>query len=89
MRTHIKHRLSSSTIAASGALDGALELFDYAGMSARERSNSRGKVRGVGLSSYVEACGIAPSAAVGALGGGVGLWGLHKSDLIRPVMYCC
>ena len=57
------------------ALDGALELFDYAGMSARkEEAKSRGKVRGVGLSSYIEACGIAPSAAVGALGGGVGLW---------------
>ena len=55
------------------ALDGALELFDYAGMSARkEEAKSRGKVRGVGLSSYIEACGIAPSAAVGALGGGVG-----------------
>ncbi|MEL0020910.1 MAG: molybdopterin cofactor-binding domain-containing protein, partial [Rickettsiales bacterium] len=57
------------------ALDGALELFDYAGMAARkEEAKSRGKVRGVGFSSYIEACGIAPSAAVGALGGGVGLW---------------
>ena len=77
MRIHIKHRLSSSTIAATipEPLMGLLELFDYAGMSARkEEAKSRGKVRGVGLSSYIEACGIAPSAAVGALGGGVGLW---------------
>jgi carbon-monoxide dehydrogenase large subunit len=57
------------------ALDNAMELFDYSGFAARkEEAKSRGKVRGVGLSSYIEACGIAPSAAVGALGGGVGLW---------------
>ena len=57
------------------ALDDALELSDYTGFAARkEEAKSRGKMRGVGLSSYIEACGIAPSAAVGALGGGVGLW---------------
>jgi carbon-monoxide dehydrogenase large subunit len=57
------------------ALDDALELFNYADMEERKNeAKSRGKVRGVGLSSYIEACGIAPSAAVGALGGGVGLW---------------
>ena len=57
------------------ALDDAMELFDYNGFGARkEEAKSRGKVRGVGFSSYIEACGIAPSAAVGALGGGVGLW---------------
>jgi carbon-monoxide dehydrogenase large subunit len=31
-------------------------------------------LRGIGFSSYIEACGIAPSQAVGALGAGVGLW---------------
>tara|TARA_B100000676_G_scaffold313246_1_gene392674 strand:+ start:4230 stop:6593 length:2364 start_codon:yes stop_codon:yes gene_type:complete len=57
------------------ALDEALKLFNYAHLEERkEEAKSRGKVRGVGLSSYIEACGIAPSAAVGALGGGVGLW---------------
>ena len=35
----------------------------------------RGKLRGLGMSCYIEACGIAPSqAAVGSLGAGVGLW---------------
>ncbi len=34
----------------------------------------RGKLRGIGMSCYIEACGIAPSAAVGSLGAGVGLW---------------
>ncbi len=57
------------------ALDQAMELADYAGFAARaEEAKSRGKLRGIGFSSYVEACGIAPSAAVGQLGGGVGLW---------------
>ena len=35
---------------------------------------SRGRLRGIGMSCYIEACGIAPSAAVGSLGAGVGLW---------------
>jgi carbon-monoxide dehydrogenase large subunit len=53
----------------------ALELADYAGF-ARRKSQSRkvGKLRGIGFSAYIEACGIAPSAAVGSLGAGVGLW---------------
>ena len=29
---------------------------------------------GIGYSTYIEACGIAPSQAVGSLGAGVGLW---------------
>ena len=57
------------------ALDEALSRADYAGFAQRKAdSESRGKKRGIGFSSYIEACGIAPSAAVGALGGGVGLW---------------
>ena len=57
------------------ALDQALALSDYAGFESRaEQAKSRGKLRGIGFSSYVEACGIAPSAAVGQLGAGVGLW---------------
>ena len=34
----------------------------------------RGKYRGIGLSTYIEACGIAPSAVAGALGSRVGLY---------------
>ena len=37
-------------------------------------SAAKGKLRGVGFSAYIEACGIAPSAVVGSLGGGVGQW---------------
>jgi len=40
----------------------------------REEAKKRGKLRGIGMSCYIEACGIAPSQAVGSLGAGVGLW---------------
>ncbi|MDX1501451.1 MAG: molybdopterin cofactor-binding domain-containing protein [Thermoanaerobaculia bacterium] len=58
------------------ALDRALELADYAGLR-REQQRRRvegGKLLGIGLSSYIEACGIAPSAVVGSLGAQAGLW---------------
>jgi len=57
------------------ALDKALELADYKGLGARKAASAaKGKLRGVGFSAYIEACGLAPSAAVGSLGAGVGLW---------------
>ena len=53
----------------------ALQIADYKGFGRRRReAEKRGKLRGIGFSSYIEACGIAPSAAVGSLGAGVGLW---------------
>ncbi|MBM3503533.1 MAG: xanthine dehydrogenase family protein molybdopterin-binding subunit [Alphaproteobacteria bacterium] len=58
-----------------GALDKALKVADYAGFARRKaESTKRGKLRGVGFSSYIEACGIAPSQVVGSLGAGVGLY---------------
>jgi aerobic carbon-monoxide dehydrogenase large subunit len=57
------------------ALKKAMELADYKGFGKRKRDAARhGKLRGIGISAYIEACGIAPSQAVGSLGGGVGLW---------------
>jgi len=57
------------------ALDKALEAIDYKGFPARKaKSKAAGKLRGLGFSCYIEACGIAPSKAVGSLGAGVGLW---------------
>ncbi len=57
------------------SLKKALELADYKGFGKRKRESARnGKLRGIGLSTYIEACGIAPSQAVGSLGAGVGLW---------------
>ncbi|MDH3582129.1 MAG: xanthine dehydrogenase family protein molybdopterin-binding subunit, partial [Hyphomicrobiales bacterium] len=56
-------------------LDAALKAADYANIGQRKtEAASRGKLRGIGLSCYIEACGIAPSQAVGSLGAGVGLW---------------
>jgi carbon-monoxide dehydrogenase large subunit len=52
-----------------------MELADVKGFSKRKRDAARnGKLRGLGYSTYIEACGIAPSQAVGSLGAGVGLW---------------
>ena len=57
------------------ALDKALVAIDYKGFPARKaQSKANGKLRGLGFSCYIEACGIAPSKAVGSLGAGVGLW---------------
>ena len=57
------------------SLDKALEMIDYAGFPARKAaSEAKGMLRGIGFSAYIEACGIAPSAVVGSLGAGVGLW---------------
>ena len=57
------------------SMNKALELADYKNFGKRKRESARnGKLRGIGFSSYIEACGIAPSQAVGSLGAGVGLW---------------
>ena len=62
-------------------LDRALEMINYKGFAKRRsEAAQRGKYRGIGLSSYIEACGIAPSAVVGALGGRVGL---YESAVVR------
>jgi aerobic carbon-monoxide dehydrogenase large subunit len=57
------------------SLDAAMKQADYAGFPKRKAAAAKnGKLRGIGMSCYIEACGIAPSAAVGSLGAGVGLW---------------
>jgi carbon-monoxide dehydrogenase large subunit len=57
------------------SLKKAMELADVKGFGKRKRESARhGKLRGIGYSTYIEACGIAPSQAVGSLGAGVGLW---------------
>ncbi len=57
------------------SLEKALEMADYRNIGKRKAASARaGKLRGIGFSAYIEACGIAPSAAVGSLGAGVGLW---------------
>ena len=59
----------------TASLDLALEMADYKNFAKRKKDSAKnGKLRGIGFSAYIEACGIAPSAAVGSLGAGVGLW---------------
>ena len=59
----------------NASLDEALKRADVAGFDARKAASERnGKKRGLGYSTYIEACGIAPSAVAGALGARAGLY---------------
>ncbi|TIV65654.1 MAG: xanthine dehydrogenase family protein molybdopterin-binding subunit [Mesorhizobium sp.] len=59
----------------NASLDAAMKAADYAGFTRRKADAAKqGKLRGIGMSCYIEACGLAPSSAVGSLGAGVGLW---------------
>ena len=56
-------------------MDQALKAADYAGFEKRrEAAKARGKLRGIGVAAYIEACGIAPSNVAGALGARAGLY---------------
>jgi len=56
-------------------LDKAQTLGDTAGYAARKAASaSKGLLRGIGYSSYIEACGIAPSNIAGSLGARAGLF---------------
>ena len=57
------------------SLDKVLEMVDYPALR-REQEEARagGRCLGIGFSTYIEACGIAPSAVVGALGARAGLY---------------
>jgi carbon-monoxide dehydrogenase large subunit len=56
-------------------LDAALDRSRWSTFEERRaEARARGKLRGIGLSTYIEACGIAPSAVVGALGARAGLY---------------
>jgi len=56
-------------------MDKANKLADVAGYDARKKATeAKGLKRGIGYSSYIEACGIAPSNIAGALGARAGLF---------------
>ncbi len=56
-------------------MDKLEEIADLAGFDARRKeSEARGKLRGLGVNCYIEACGIAPSNLVGQLGARAGLY---------------
>src|SRR3954447_7090 len=59
----------------AGCLDKALEVADGGGFAKRKPgSASHGKLRGIGLCTYVEACGLAPSRIATRLGARGGLF---------------
>ena len=58
-------------------LNKALQMFSYGNFrDEQKRARDEGKYLGVGFSTYIEACGVAPSAwiGVGGEGWGAGLW---------------
>src|SRR5438128_6712836 len=58
----------------AAALDKLLQIFDYKKFRTEQaEARKQGKLLGVGFSTYIEACSIAPSKVVGALGPGAGL----------------
>lgn len=59
----------------NASLEKAMELADCRNFGRRrQESETRGKLRGLGFSAYIEACGVAPSNIAGAVGSGVGGW---------------
>jgi len=56
-------------------LDEALRLIDADGFEARKAASEKiGKRRGLGIGCYIESAGIGPSAKLGKLGSGAGLF---------------
>ena len=56
-------------------MDKLEEMIDRNGFEARRKaSEANGKLRGMGVNCYIEACGIAPSNLVGQLGARAGLY---------------
>ncbi len=64
-----------------GTLNKALEIFDVKEFREQQRAaRKNGKFLGVGFSTYIEICGMAPSAVAASLGAGAGLW---ESSTVR------
>ena len=57
------------------AWDRMLQMLDYRKFRAeQDAARKQGRLLGIGFSAYIEACSIAPSKLVGALGAGAGLY---------------
>jgi carbon-monoxide dehydrogenase large subunit len=58
-----------------GAFDKLLAMLDYRKFrSDQEAARQQGRLMGIGFSTYIEACSIAPSKVVGSLGAQAGLY---------------
>ena len=63
------------------SLDKALAMADYPELRRmQQEARAEGRLVGIGFSTYIEACGIAPSAVAGAIGARAGL---YDSGMIR------
>ena len=79
------HAVAPGVIYDSGdygaALDRLLEMVDYeAFRSEQAEAREQGRYLGIGLSTYVEICGLGPSSIVGSTGFQGGLW---ESSVVR------
>ncbi len=64
-----------------GTLDKALAHVDYRALRAEQaRLRAEGRYMGIGVSTYVEICGLGPSQVAGAVGFQGGLW---ESAIVR------
>jgi carbon-monoxide dehydrogenase large subunit len=62
-------------------LERALKMVGYEHFRSQQaEERKKGRYRGIGISSYIEACGIAPSQVVGSLGAQAGL---YESGTVR------
>jgi aerobic carbon-monoxide dehydrogenase large subunit len=65
----------------AGAFEKALGILDYAGLRKKQaEKRKKGQYLGIGISTYVEICGLGPSQVAGAVGFGGGLW---ESAIVR------
>src|SRR3989442_924048 len=72
-QTHVAVAYDSGDYGA--AWDRMLQMLDYKKFRAeQEAARKQGRLLGIGFSAYIEACSIAPSKLVGALGAGAGLY---------------
>lgn len=72
-QTPVVHTYDSGNY--EGALNKALEMIDYKTLREEQaKGRVQGRLLGVGISSYIEACGIAPSKVAGAIGLRAGLY---------------
>ncbi len=63
------------------SLNKALEMVDYAGFRSQQaEARKQGRYLGIGFSTYVEVCGLGPSAGANAIGFTGGLW---ESTVVR------
>ncbi|MFV0514917.1 MAG: xanthine dehydrogenase family protein molybdopterin-binding subunit [Jhaorihella sp.] len=59
----------------NATMDTLEKIADFGGFAARRaESEKNGRLRGLGINCYIEACGIAPSSLVGQLGARAGLY---------------